>query len=256
MKSMHHLSFSNYAKAMGAFYAIGFAAASVGSLSAGGVAAVGGQAFVETTVGGILQSTVGSVGGALALEGSQHVLGLIGGYDRNTSGEKFSIKSYYNAGLQAAKFGFVFGVIGRLLSPGPLQGGPEGASPPPSGPAAPPPPPEPAAPEPVAQTSQQYRIGEGVRRAVAHRELGFPDVEAVHTETGQPLGRISLGKLLSPKGSISRDPRFLSLLRGVGGGNPPGAPPVPPIEVAPVPPEGGSGLTPVPQVRLLRWRPQ
>ena len=255
-ETARHEHFSNYAKAMGAFYAIGFAAASVGSLSAGGVAAVGGQAFVETTVGGILQSTVGSVGGALALEGSQHVLGLIGGYDRNTSGEKFSIKSYYNAGLQAAKFGFVFGVIGRLLSPGPLQGGPEGASPPPSGPAAPPPPPEPAAPEPVAQTSQQYRIGEGVRRAVAHRELGFPDVEAVHTETGQPLGRISLGKLLSPKGSISRDPRFLSLLRGVGGGNPPGAPPVPPIEVAPVPPEGGSGLTPVPQVRLLRWRPQ
>jgi RHS repeat-associated protein len=101
----------------------------------------------------------------------------------------------------------------------------------------------------------QFRIGEGVRRSVANRELGSPDVEAIDTVTRQPLGRIPLDQLLSTKSSIPRDPRFLNVLRGVGGGNPPGAPAVPPIEVTPLPPGADTGaLTPVPMIRLLRWR--
>ncbi|MFN8471148.1 MAG: SpvB/TcaC N-terminal domain-containing protein [Anaerolineae bacterium] len=109
---------------------------------------------------------------------------------------------------------------------------------------------------PSAASPQYFQIGEGVRRSVAARELGQLDVEAVHATTRQPLGRIPLDQLLSPKSAIVRDPRFQNVLRGVGGGNPAGTPPPPPIEVTPLPPGAGPGpqLTPVPQVRLLRWR--
>jgi RHS repeat-associated protein len=117
---------------------------------------------------------------------------------------------------------------------------------------------QPATPpaEPTAPSGPRYRIGEGVRRSVAERELGRPDVEAIDATTGQPLGRIPLDQLYSPKGSIVRDPRFQSVLRGAGGGNPPGVAPPPPIEVYPMSPTAPTGgLTPVPQVRLVRYRP-
>ncbi len=121
--------FNNYLKAAAAFYAIAFAAAVGGELAAAGgamgVEALAGETFVQSTFGGIVQSiaasTAGGIGGALALEGSQHLLGLIGGYDQNISGEKFSASSYYNASVSGAKWGFAFGVIGRFLSPGRLK---------------------------------------------------------------------------------------------------------------------------------------
>ncbi|WP_030322687.1 SpvB/TcaC N-terminal domain-containing protein [Streptomyces sp. NRRL B-3229] len=118
--------------------------------------------------------------------------------------------------------------------------------------------PEPAAPAPRAPRAEppqspRFHIGEGVRRAVAHRELGIPSVEAVHATTRQPLGRIPLDQLLSPKAAVAADSRYLNVLRGVGGGNPPGVPGPPPIAVDPLPPTANtSNLTPVSQVRLTR----
>ena len=107
-----------------------------------------------------------------------------------------------------------------------------------------------AAPPAAAPSPVQYRIGEGVRRSVATRELGQPDVAAQVMGSGQPPTRIPLNQLgVTPdKSTIFRDPRFQSVLRGVGLGE------APPIEVFPVPPGGGQNLVPVPQIRLLRWR--
>jgi RHS repeat-associated protein len=113
--------FNNYLKAIAAFYAITFASAVGGELSGVGVGALAGNTFVQSTVGAIIQSTVGGIGGALSLEGSQHLLGIWGGYNRNISGEKFSASSYFKAGVEGAIGGFVFGVFGRLLSPGRLK---------------------------------------------------------------------------------------------------------------------------------------
>ncbi len=104
--------------------------------------------------------------------------------------------------------------------------------------------------------TRYFRVGEGVRRSVARRELGYTDVEAIDTKSGQPLGPIPLEQLLSTKPSVPGDPRFMSVLRGVGGGNPPGLSPPPAIEVTALPAGigPGPGLTPIPQVRLSRWR--
>jgi RHS repeat-associated protein len=121
---------------------------------------------------------------------------------------------------------------------------------------APAPPAAPGEAGPPTAAPPRFRIGEGVRRAVAARELGQPDIAAVDTATRQSLGRIPLDELLSPKAAIPRDPRFQAVLRGLGGGNPPGMQPPPPIEVTRLPPgvTGGPNLTPLPNVTLLRWR--
>lgn len=94
-----------------------------------------------------------------------------------------------------------------------------------------------------------YRIGEGVRRSVAARESSHTDILAKVAGQPDPV-RVPLSDLLSPKASIPRDPRFLNILRGVMTRDPT----VPPIEVSPVSPGGGQGLTPLNNVRLTRWR--
>jgi hypothetical protein len=93
-----------------------------------------------------------------------------------------------------------------------------------------------------------YRIGEGVRRSVAARELGQPDVLAQVMGSGEAPSHVPLAQLLSPKATLPRDPRFLNVLRGVAEGA------TPPIEIIPIPPGSSQGLTPVLQVQLLRWR--
>jgi hypothetical protein len=109
--------------------------------------------------------------------------------------------------------------------------------------------------EPVGAAGPRFQIGEGVRRTVAHREVGIQDIEAIDTLTRQPLGRIPLDQLFSPKSSIPKDPRYLRVYRGVAGGNPPGVSPPPPIEVTQLPNAPATGLTPAQSVRLTRYRP-
>lgn len=93
-----------------------------------------------------------------------------------------------------------------------------------------------------------FEIREGVRRSVAARTLGQPDVLAEVMGAGQGPVRVPLSQLLSPKAALERDPRFLNVLEGVANGR------VPPIEIRPLPAGAGEGLTPVLQVRLLRFR--
>jgi hypothetical protein len=56
-----------------------------------------------------------------------------------------------------------------------------------------------------------YYIKEGVRRAVAAREAGMPDIPARIIEAGKPdvLVRIALDQLYSPKRVILRDVRYI-----------------------------------------------
>jgi hypothetical protein len=60
----------------------------------------------------------------------------------------------------------------------------------------------------------QYYIKEGVRRSVAAREAGLPDIPARIIESGKPdvLTRLLLDQLHSPKPVILRDYRYV---RGV-----------------------------------------
>jgi RHS repeat-associated protein len=111
LRSESYSEFSyNYAKAIGAFYVIAFAGAVGGHIAASGAGVLGGGALVQATAGGAFSS--------LALEGSQHVLGKIGGYDRNISGEKFSVQSYLVAGVSGGASGLIGAAIGRFLSGG------------------------------------------------------------------------------------------------------------------------------------------
>jgi hypothetical protein len=57
----------------------------------------------------------------------------------------------------------------------------------------------------------QFFIQEGVRRSVAAREAGLPDITAIIYEPGQPprTQRIPLTDLHSPKLSIPRDSRYI-----------------------------------------------
>jgi hypothetical protein len=100
----------NYGKGILGYYGITFASALGGHFAAGGALALG--------LGPVAGSTIGGVGGGLSLEGSQHLLGKIGGYDRSISGERFSLQSYVSAGASGGAFGFTLGLGGRFFSGG------------------------------------------------------------------------------------------------------------------------------------------
>jgi hypothetical protein len=61
----------------------------------------------------------------------------------------------------------------------------------------------------------QYYIAGGVRRSVAAREMGHSDIAANIVEPGKPdiLTRIPLDQLHSPRPSVARDGRYLSIER-------------------------------------------
>jgi RHS repeat-associated protein len=134
-----------YAKAIGAFYLIGLASAAGGYAAAAVAESLGGGALVQSIAGG--------AGGGIALEVGQHVLGMIGGYGRNLSGEVFSAMSYLKAGLLGGAVGLMAGAGGRFFSgktpimpadvgaPEPVQPtvviGPSGGEPTPANPRAP-----------------------------------------------------------------------------------------------------------------------
>jgi hypothetical protein len=61
----------------------------------------------------------------------------------------------------------------------------------------------------------QYYIAGGVRRSVAAREMGHSDIAAKIVEPGKPdiLTRINLDQLHSPRPSVARDGRYLSIER-------------------------------------------
>jgi hypothetical protein len=105
---------------------------------------------------------------------------------------------------------------------------------------------EPAPPE----GAQLYRVGEGVRRSVAAREIGNPDVTGQVVGSGKPATKIPLDQLyVEPhKSQIARDQRFIDVLNGVGKGQ------TPPIEVVPITPERAKSLVPVGSVKLVRAR--
>jgi RHS repeat-associated protein len=94
-----------------------------------------------------------------------------------------------------------------------------------------------------------YQIGEGVRRSVAARELGNPDVLAQVMGSKQPPIRIPLNQLLSPKASIPRDNRYIELFKQIGKDGQ-----STPIDVTPVATEGGGSLTPLLNVNLTKFR--
>lgn len=96
----------------------------------------------------------------------------------------------------------------------------------------------------------QYFIEQGVRRSVAAREAGLPDIPAIIHEPGKPptMARIPLDQLHSPKASIVRDSRYVRhteypthVLKT--------APP--PIHVQPLGLPGQSVTTPLMKVALL-----
>ncbi|MGI5461011.1 SpvB/TcaC N-terminal domain-containing protein [Streptomyces sp. CA-249302] len=260
-------------------------AAGAAKVVAGAGAFVAGAALCETGVGCIAGGPLMVMGADVAGSGAVQTvqgapaptaLGTLAG----PSAQQFEENVVAAAGLaHMAAQGYAMWQTGRPLGPpsapprpgtGTRPTGTGGGNPgpggrPPAGPPAEPTflkskPPEPAAPAPKAPRAEppqspRFQIGEGVRRSVAHRELGIPSVEAVHSVTRQPLGRIPVDQLLSPKASVAADSRYLDVLRGVGGGNPPGVPGPPPIAVEPLPPGADtSNLTPVPQVRLTRPR--
>ncbi|TDW96987.1 SpvB/TcaC N-terminal domain-containing protein [Dinghuibacter silviterrae] len=134
----------------------------------------------------------------------------------------------------------------------PTAAAPPPAAPPPAAAQATPP------PAPAAPSGPQYRIGEGVRRSVATRELGGASANARVLGPSGTLGppqQIPLSQLLSPKPSIPRDPRFTGLLQLIGRDMQNGTNTIDPIEVSPITPGSDtSQLTPVLSVRLLRWR--
>ncbi|MGE3663005.1 MAG: SpvB/TcaC N-terminal domain-containing protein [Pseudonocardia sp.] len=133
-----------------------------------------------------------------------------------------------------------------ILRPSPEKGAASASQQPTADPAPP------TAEPPIEAGRQLYRIGEGVRRSVAAQEAGQADILAEVMGTPGRV-RIPLADLLSPKASIPRDTRFLNALRGMMTRDPA----VPPIEVTPVRPGAPTpGLTPVPRVRLTRWRPE
>jgi hypothetical protein len=57
----------------------------------------------------------------------------------------------------------------------------------------------------------QYYVSAGVRRCVAAREAGLPDIPAIVYEPGKPpvRTRIPLDELFSPKAVIQRDYRYI-----------------------------------------------
>lgn len=57
----------------------------------------------------------------------------------------------------------------------------------------------------------QYYIKGGVRRAVAAREAGLPDIPAIIVEQGKSdvCSRLPLDQLHSPKHTVSRDYRYI-----------------------------------------------
>jgi len=61
--------------------------------------------------------------------------------------------------------------------------------------------------------------------------------------------RIGLEQLLSPKALIPRDPRFVKLFVDIGSSGQ-----TTPISVTPLSPISGSGLTPVLEVLLTKYR--
>jgi hypothetical protein len=65
-----------------------------------------------------------------------------------------------------------------------------------------------------------YYISAGVRRALAARELGRPDIQARVIEPGvsDRLVRLPLASLHSPKPTVARDWRYLRVLRAMAAG--------------------------------------
>jgi hypothetical protein len=63
----------------------------------------------------------------------------------------------------------------------------------------------------VTSLKPQYFIRAGVRRSVAAREVGLPDIPAKIVINGQPdtFTRLTLDQLHSPKTSILRDARYI-----------------------------------------------
>ena len=98
----------------------------------------------------------------------------------------------------------------------------------------------------------QYYIREGVRRAVAARELGFAVVPAWLIIDGQPDRRIyvSPDQLHSPRDTvIASHPRYLSVLKGYS--TPAGRLIVPPLAIEPLGVESQTGSFPLNAVRLV-----
>ncbi len=96
-----------------------------------------------------------------------------------------------------------------------------------------------------------YYFREGVRRAVAARELGLEFLQAVLEIEGQPDRKIDvpLDRLHSPKGETSAsDPRYRNVLQGLSTES--GRMRMPAIAVAPLGTRRQSGSIPLSEVRL------
>ena len=96
-----------------------------------------------------------------------------------------------------------------------------------------------------------FYLREGVRRAVAARELNFAVLPAWLVIAGRPdrLTFVSPQQLQSPRGHISAsDPRYLKVLQGFS--TPAGRARMPEIVIEPLGIKTQSGSIPLKQVRL------
>ncbi len=100
---------NNWAKVIVGYYII------TASTAAAGVA--GGGAAQSVGFGVVGQSSFSGLASGLAMEGSQHLVGKSEGYNRNLSGEQFSVKTYLKSGVSGALFGMVFGLAAKALQP-------------------------------------------------------------------------------------------------------------------------------------------
>jgi hypothetical protein len=103
----------------------------------------------------------------------------------------------------------------------------------------------------VWRTALQYFIENGVRRAVAARELGLPTIRATLHEDGKSDTAviINIGDLFSPKTTTSRfHARFVSVLQGMS--SPQTRTRIPRIEVQPLGMPGQMASVPLAQVKL------
>jgi RHS repeat-associated protein len=103
-----HEFYTNYAKAAGAYYLIGIAAAGGGELAAAGAGGLGAG-------GTLLQVGASGAGSNLAMEAAQHLLGYFGGYNKDISGNVFNLQTYVNTGVDGLKSGLLFGLVGRFF---------------------------------------------------------------------------------------------------------------------------------------------
>ncbi len=115
---------------------------------------------------------------------------------------------------------------------------------------------EATSPARIGTGQTHYKIGEGVRRSVAAREVGHPDIAArvkdpTSGKFSDPI-RVPLDQLhVGPeKAAIPRDPRWLNIFMATGRGEA-----ITPIDVSPLGLGAEKALVPVLQVKLLKWNP-